>query len=120
MLGLLITGATKDYYNDFFERADGASIFIGMIFGIIMAANVWMVIWPQQRVILANAAGVLADQPADPGASTAGRKALLASRQNLIFSIPMLVHGGDVTLLRRGRVRGPGLAPSGRSSSSPS
>jgi hypothetical protein len=41
-------------------------------------------------VILANAAGVLADQPADPAAPAAGRKALLASRQNLIFSIPML------------------------------
>ncbi len=90
VLGLLITGATKDYYSDFFDRADGVSIFIGMIFGITMAANVWMVIWPQQRVILANAAGVLADQPANPDAPAAGRKALLASRQNLIFSIPML------------------------------
>ncbi len=90
VLGLLITGATKDYYVDFFDRADGASIFIGMIFGITMAANVWMVIWPQQRVILANAAGVLADQPANPDAPVAGRKALLASRQNMIFSIPML------------------------------
>jgi uncharacterized membrane protein len=66
VLGLLITGATKDYYNDFFNRADGVSIFVGMIFGITMAANVWMVIWPKQRVVLANAAALLGGAEADP------------------------------------------------------
>jgi uncharacterized membrane protein len=90
VLGLLITGATEDYYQDFFDRANGVSIFIGMIFGVTMAANVWMVIWPQQRVVLANAANLISGGEANPAAAGAGRKALLASRQNLIFSVPML------------------------------
>jgi uncharacterized membrane protein len=90
ILGLLITGAVADYYQDFFERANGASIFVGMIFGITMAANVWMVIWPNQRIILANAVNVLGGREADPAAVPAGRRGLLASRQNLVFSVPML------------------------------
>ncbi len=90
VLGLLITGAVESYYEDFFDRPDGISIFIGMLFGITMAANVWMVIWPNQRIILANAVGLLGVSEADPAAAPAARKAGLASRQNVIFSIPML------------------------------
>jgi uncharacterized membrane protein len=90
ILGLLITGATKDYYKDFFDRANGVSIFVGMVFGLTMAANVWMVIWPNQRVILANAVNVLGGGEANPAAVPAGRRGGLASRQNVIFSVPML------------------------------
>jgi uncharacterized membrane protein len=79
-----------DYYQDFFKRANGASIFVGMIFGATMAGNVWSVIWPKQKVVLANAANVIAGRDADPAAAGAGRAALLASRQNVIFSVPML------------------------------
>jgi uncharacterized membrane protein len=61
-----------------------------MVLGILMAANVWMIIWKNQRVVLANAANVLGGGEADPNAATAGRKALLASRQNMIFSVSML------------------------------
>ena len=65
---------------------------------------------------------MLADQPANPDAPAAGRKALLASRQNLIFSVPMLwFMVGNVALLRRGRLRQPELGQRcGPSSSSPS
>ena len=95
VLGLLITGSTENYFKNFMTGssptlAHDAAILVGMVLGITMAANVWMVIWKQQKVVLANAAAVLADQPADPGAPAAGRKALLASRQNFIFSVPML------------------------------
>jgi uncharacterized membrane protein len=90
IFGLLITGATKDYYKDFFSRADGASIFLGMIIALTMLYNVWMVIWPNQRIVIANAANVLAGGQADPAAAAAGRRAFLASRQNVLFSIPML------------------------------
>jgi uncharacterized membrane protein len=90
VLGLLITGVTEDYYTEFFSRANGVSIFIGMIFGLIMLGNVWSVIWPQQKIVLANAVNVVAGGEADPGAAVAGRKGLLASRQNVIFSVPML------------------------------
>jgi uncharacterized membrane protein len=90
ILGLLITGVTEDYYSDFFSRANGVSIFVGMILGVTMLGNVWSVIWPQQKVVLANAVNVIGGGQADPGAAAAGRKALLASRQNTIFSVPML------------------------------
>jgi uncharacterized membrane protein len=90
ILGLLITGVTEDYYKDFFSRATGVSIFVGMILGLTMLGNVWSVIWPQQKVVLANAANLVAGGEADPAAAGAGRKALLASRMNTIFSVPML------------------------------
>ena len=60
IFGILITGATQDYYKDFFSRANGASIFLGMIIALTMLYNVWMVIWPNQRIVIANAANVLA------------------------------------------------------------
>jgi len=40
--------------------------------------------------VLANAANVLAGGEADPNAAAAGRKAVMASRQNAIFSVTML------------------------------
>jgi uncharacterized membrane protein len=95
VLGLFIIGATKDYMKDFMSAgssgiAENGAIFVGMILGITMAANVWMVIWKNQKIVLANAANVLAGGEADAGAPAAGRRALLASRQNFIFSFSML------------------------------
>jgi hypothetical protein len=40
--------------------------------------------------VLANAVNVLEGKDADPNAATAGRRALLVSRQNMIFSVSML------------------------------
>jgi uncharacterized membrane protein len=96
VLGLLLIGVTKNYMEDFMsdletnDLAHDAAIFVGMILGITMAANVWMIIWKNQKIVLANAANVLAGGEADPGAAAAGRRALLASRQNMIFSFSML------------------------------
>jgi uncharacterized membrane protein len=90
VMGLLITGQKEYFGNEFFKRATGLSIFIGMILGIVMFLNVWGVIWRGQKLVLANAANALAGRDAVPGAAEAGRKALLASRQNFIFSVPML------------------------------
>ena len=42
------------------------------------------------EVVLANAANVLAGGEADPNAAAAGRRAVMASRQNAIFSVAML------------------------------
>ncbi|NDG76776.1 MAG: antitermination protein NusG [Acidimicrobiia bacterium] len=94
--GILITGQPS-YYNSFLNWPDGnslnaknASITVGMIFAITMAANVWMIIWKNQKVVLANAVNVLDGGQPDPNAAAAGRRALLASRQNMIFSVSML------------------------------
>jgi uncharacterized membrane protein len=51
---------------------------------------VWLVIWPNQKKVIANARNVLAGGEADPDAAAAGRRAALASRQNTIFSFTML------------------------------
>ena len=92
--GLLITGQENYWQNFMNGSASGnghdVAISVGMVLGILMAANVWMIIWKNQRVVLANAANVLGGGEADPNAATAGRKAFLASRQNTIFSVSML------------------------------
>ncbi len=93
--GLLITGQ-PDYWQNFLGEGStagighDAAISVGMLYGLTMAANVWMIIWKNQKVVLANAVNVLGGGQADPNAAAAGRRALLASRQNTIFSVSML------------------------------
>jgi uncharacterized membrane protein len=95
--GILILFAQKDaagdsllFSGDYWKTAPGISIATGILLGITMFANVWLVIWPNQRAVIANARNVLAGGEADPSAAASGRKALLASRQNAIFSFTML------------------------------
>lgn len=58
---------------------------IGMWLAIIMAANVWFVIWPNQK----KALGIV---PADDAVKAAAAKmAMMASRTNTLLSIPMLL-----------------------------
>ncbi|MDQ8755762.1 urate hydroxylase PuuD [Sphingosinicella sp. LHD-64] len=60
------------------------TIGIGMWLGLIMAANVWFVIWPNQK----KALGIVAAE--DDVKAKAASTAMMASRTNLILSIPML------------------------------
>jgi len=76
--------------GDYWKSTEGVAIATGMLLGITMFANVWLVIWPNQKKVIANARNVLAGGEADPTAADAGRRALLASRQNAIFSFTML------------------------------
>lgn len=76
--------------GEYFKLPAGISIATGILFGLTMFANVWLVIWPNQKKVIASAQGVLAGREADPAAAAAGRKALLASRTNALFSIPVL------------------------------
>lgn len=55
-------------------------IAIGALMGTLMFLNVWLIIWPNQKIALGMVEG---DAPA------AGAKALLASRTNVLFSAPM-------------------------------
>ncbi len=57
---------------------------IGMWFGLIMAANVWFIIWPNQKKVL-GMVKASADEKAK-AAKMAGQ----ASRINTLLSIPML------------------------------
>lgn len=62
--------------------------------GTIMFLNVWLVIWPNQKILIANAENVLKGGAANPEAAKAAPKALLASRTNVMFSIPLLFFMG--------------------------
>ena len=65
-------------------------ILTGGLMGTLMWANVWFVIWPAQKIVIANAETVAAGGEANPAAAGAGGKAGMASRTNTLFSIPML------------------------------
>ena len=70
-----------------FEEGDAAYAFIGlgMHLAVIMFINVWVFIWPNQKIALGMVEG-----DADAKAK-AGRTAMLFSRTNLLLSLPMLV-----------------------------
>jgi uncharacterized membrane protein len=70
------------------------AIFTGGLMGLVMWANVWFVIWPNQQIIIANAIATAGGAAANPAAAPAGRRAALASRTNTLFSIPMLFFMG--------------------------
>ncbi len=90
--GLLILGFQKQLDSmDYFKTRQGMAIATGILLALTMFVNVWGVIWRNQKVVIANARNVQAGGEADPAAAECGRKALLASRQNTIFSLPMLV-----------------------------
>ena len=94
LLGLIpqSSGGDGSFMTDgYFKSAAGVAIATGMLLGITMFLNVWLVIWPKQKIVIANARNVLAGGEANPEAAGAGRAALLASRQNAIFSLPMLM-----------------------------
>ncbi|MFN8792438.1 MAG: urate hydroxylase PuuD [Bdellovibrionales bacterium] len=94
----LVTGLAMLHtasYTGFSIQGDwGVKILTGSLFGILMWANVWFVIWPNQKIVIANAENTAKGQPADPNAAGAAAKALLASRTNTMFSVPMLFFMG--------------------------
>jgi uncharacterized membrane protein len=90
--GLLIIAVNPDgYKRDFWKSTPGVTLLIGILFGLTMLYNVWMVIWPAQQKVIANARNVQAGGEADPNAPAAARAGAMASRQNTIFSLPLLV-----------------------------
>jgi uncharacterized membrane protein len=81
------------------STAWGVSIQIGALLGTIMFLNVWLIIWPNQKIVIASAQGVAAGKEADPKAAGAGAKAFVASRTNTLLSVPMLFFMGAATHL---------------------
>jgi uncharacterized membrane protein len=90
-LATLVTGLLLAVLNGYIVQAltltgtgPAKLIGIGMWLGIIMAYNVWMIIWPNQKIALGM---VEADADAK---KKAARTAMITSRFNTMFSIPML------------------------------
>jgi len=85
----VVTGLVLSYLNNYGHQAltfkEGfRTIGIGMWLGLIMAANVWFIIWPNQK----KALGLVPVE--DAAKPPAARLAMLASRTNFALSIPML------------------------------
>ena len=79
-------------------------IIIGALMGTLMFLNVWLIIWPNQKIVIASATQVAGGGEALPEAATAAPKAGLASRTNTLFSIPMLFFMGSSAHLPSGMV----------------
>ncbi len=88
--GLILAGL-NGYLHDAMTLSVGSgipkhtAIGIGMWLGIIMAFNVWFVIWPNQK----RALGIVECEPELKAKSA--RTAMLFSRTNTLLSLPMLL-----------------------------
>ena len=95
-LSTIITGLIVAYLNGYVNQAmtlgligdadpKSITIGIGMWLVIIMAYNVWMIIWPNQK----KALGIIEVEAGEKAKSA--RTAMLFSRTNTLLSIPMLL-----------------------------
>lgn len=80
----LITAAMNRYLVEALTFQSNQTIGIGMWLALIMAFNVWFIIWPNQK----KALGIVEASADDKKA--AARKAMITSRVNTLLSVPML------------------------------
>ena len=91
----IVTGLIVAYLNGYVHQAlalgigsgggKNTAIGIGMWLGLIMAFNVWFIIWPNQK----KALGIVDCPPEEK--PTCLKKAVMASRINTLLSLPMLL-----------------------------
>ena len=94
-LATILTGLIVAYLNGYIHQAlmlgfgsgggKNTAIGIGMWLGLIMAFNVWFIIWPNQK----KALGIVEVTPEEKPAAL--KKAVMASRVNTLLSLPMLL-----------------------------
>lgn len=77
-------------YLEYFATPRGTAVAFGSVLGILMFANVWLVIAPNQRTLVQSAEQRLAGRGADPEAPRAARRLARCERANALLSIPML------------------------------
>jgi len=82
--GLLLAWMQKYLFLALTLQVPFAAIGIGMWIALIMAFNVWFIIWPNQK----KALGIVVVEPAEK--AKAARTAMLTSRINTMLSITML------------------------------
>ena len=82
-----LTGVVLLY---FIMTALSAGILLGALMATLMFLNVWLIIWPNQKIVIASNEAVAGGGEADPNQGAAAAKALLASRTNTFFSLPMV------------------------------
>jgi uncharacterized membrane protein len=94
-LSTIITGLIVAFLNGYIHEAlvlgigsgggKSTAIGIGMWLGLMMAFNVWFIIWPNQKRVL----GMVECTPEEKAKSA--RTAMLYSRTNTLLSLPMLL-----------------------------
>ena len=94
-IATIVTGLIVAYLNGYIHQAmtlgigNGGGKFtaigIGMWLGLIMAFNVWFIIWPNQK----KALGIVESTPEDKVKSA--KVAMIFSRTNTLLSLPMLL-----------------------------
>ena len=91
----VIGALLASYSRDQGASSRSISILIGGGLGTVMFMNVWMIIWPlQKKIIAATRATAESGTPAPPEMPQWARRAFLASRTNAWLSIPMLFFMG--------------------------
>ena len=98
-MGTFLTGVLLLGYRHTGLTAD---ITVGALLGTLMFLNVWLIIWPNQKIIVESNQGVQAGNQPNPEAAAAAPKAALASRTNTLFSLPMLYLMGSSAHLASG------------------
>ena len=91
----IVSGLILSYLNGYLHDAmtlgigsgggKSTAIGIGMWLGLIMAFNVWFIIWPNQK----KALGIVECSPEEK--PKAAKTAMLTSRINTLLSLPMLL-----------------------------
>ena len=94
-LATIVTGLIVATLNGYVHQAltlgigsggsKNTAIGVGMWLGLIMAYNVWFIIWPNQK----KALGIVEATPEEK--PIALKKAVMASRINTLLSLPMLL-----------------------------
>ena len=93
-LAPIVTGLIVAYLNGYVHDAmilgigsggKNTAIGIGMWLGIIMAFNVWFIIWPNQKKVLGIVECPAEDKPKH------AKIAVITSRVNTLLSLPMLM-----------------------------
>ena len=79
--GAMFTFLTGVYLLYVLGQSANQYILLGALMGIFMFLNVWLIIWPAQKIVIGINEG---------DAAAAAPKAMLASRTNTLFSGPML------------------------------
>ena len=90
-LFIIAVAPKGSYGSSFWKAPEGMGIAAAIVFALVMGYNVWMVIWPNQQIVIANARNVSAGGEADPKAPIAARAGAMASRQNTIFSFTVFL-----------------------------
>ena len=85
LTGLLLAWSYGELEQALTLKPEARLIGIGMWLALIMAFNVWFIIWPAQKKVL----GLVAAD--DAAKASAAKAALIASRTNVLLSIPMLL-----------------------------